>query len=80
METTDNGIYLLNAREGLGMHDRVDYACVAAASEYYQSFLTHVQDGALVIHDQRVRFPTVMPHGVVDGETALEFRGAVNFS
>ena len=72
METANDSINGLDTCQGLGMKNGVDDARVTTAGNDYQSFVTHVDDGTLIIHNQWIRFPIIIPFGIMNGKTWLE--------
>jgi hypothetical protein len=53
---------------------------VAAAGHHHQPLVAHVDDGALVIHDQRIGLPDAVAPGPVDRESLFELGRAGDLS
>ena len=53
---------------------------MTATGEYDQSTLAHLDDHGLIVKDQRIRFPVVVPPCVLHREARLITRGALDFA
>src|SRR5512142_1983281 len=80
MKTTNDSIDFLNTRQGLRIAKNVDDPCMATASHHDQPFVLHMDDGTLIIMDQRIRLPPLFTSRIMDREASLKGGGAGDFT
>jgi len=79
MKNTDDGVDMLDTGDQLRVTNCVNNSRVTTTRDHYQSFSLHMDDRTLVIHDQRIRLPAIIPPGVMDREAFFKFSPAGDF-